>query len=56
MIFVWIKALFKGIGSAIGAVLTAADGLTRNEWFMVMAVVCGAGIMCMRGFGSRKSV
>lgn len=55
MIFEWIKAFFKALGQGISATLSAADGLSMNQWYVVMALVFGGGILCLRGFGSRKS-
>lgn len=56
MIFVWIKALFKALGDGIGWIFKTADGLTMNEWYFVMALIFGGGLICLRGFGSRKSI
>jgi hypothetical protein len=31
------------------------DTLSERDWFILLACVCIAGLMCMRGFGSRKN-
>lgn len=54
MIFDWIKALFKALGQGFSAMMRAADGLTVNQWYIVMAVVVVVGMLSLRGFGSRK--
>lgn len=31
------------------------DTFSENDWLILLACVCAAGMMCMRGFGSRKN-
>lgn len=41
-------------GEIWGDIIQEADGLRTDQWYIVMGVVVVAGMLCMRGFGSRK--
>lgn len=50
-----MQYLFDKINSAPGDTWSWFNSLSRDEWFVVLAVVTLLGFLCMRGFGSRSS-
>ncbi len=37
-----------------GDMVRMSNRLDRTQWMIAMGIVCGLGLLCMRGFGSRK--
>lgn len=38
-----------------GVVINQVGELSRVQWLMVLGVAVVVGVMCLRGYGSRKS-
>jgi hypothetical protein len=47
--------IFEWYDGAMGGTWDWFNGLTREEWILVLGVAAAGGFMCMRGFGSRSN-
>jgi len=49
-----VQRFSDGVSQARGNVWDWFNRLSREEWVVVLAVVCVFGFLCMLGYGSRS--
>jgi hypothetical protein len=50
----YIQSFWQRVGEVQGQVWSWFSGLNREEWLVLLAVVCACGFLSLRGMQSRR--